>query len=197
MKINKSRLTKIVNEELTKIREATDIRGRDMTDDDPQYASLAGAKQDIEMRTKRGDPYEGDWGYYNTGGESYGELPWVVAAVEALEDAEYDVRAKAVAALADELGVSVRASLDRRVEEPLKEELAKFEEAGDYMEEDQGDDDMESMKDDHEDEHGEPYPNPLIKPSERLSGQEQADNFFRSMYAKGWKGPGAPWPKSE
>ena len=51
------------------------------------------------------------------------------------------------------------------------------------------------MRDAYEDEHGEPKPNPLVK--DRLSGQEQADNFFRSMYAKGWKGPGTPWPKSE
>lgn len=84
-----------------------------------------------------------------------------------------------------------------RLKQVIKEELAKFEEEHDFMDEGRGDDDMEHMKDDYEDEHGESYPNPLIEPSERLSGQEQADNFFRSMYAKGWKGPGTPWPKSE
>tara|TARA_R100000005_G_C4899553_1_gene142382 strand:- start:167 stop:523 length:357 start_codon:yes stop_codon:yes gene_type:complete len=108
VKLTKSKLRQIIKEELAKVEEITDVRGRDMTRDDPQYASLAGAKQDIDMRTKRGDPYKGDWGYYNTGAVSYGELPWVRAAVEDLEDAEYDVRAQALEALADELGISIK-----------------------------------------------------------------------------------------
>ncbi len=96
-----------------------------------------------------------------------------------------------------------------RLVEIIKEELARFEEVanmgadvnprykeGIELDEDEhGDHEMEKMRDAYEDEHGEPKPNPLVK--DRLSGQEQADNFFRSMYAKGWKGPGTPWPKSE
>ena len=98
-----------------------------------------------------------------------------------------------------------------RLVEIIKEELARFEEVAnmgadvnssykegyDYEDDGYADDEMEHRRDAYEEEHGERMPNPLIKPSERLSGQEQADNFFRSMYEKGWKGPGTPWPKSE
>jgi len=110
MKITKSRLTKIIKEELAKLNEA--YGGRRGPNELPQYGTSAGARQDIDMRTSRGDFEKGDYGVHGRDWgqmKSYGELPWVQMAVEDLEDSEHDIRVKALEALADELGISIRA----------------------------------------------------------------------------------------
>jgi len=112
MKINKSKLRQIIKEELSKFEEA--YEGRPGRDELPQYASAAGAKQDIDMRAKRGSFEKGDFGIHSDSPDGWGEfkgyeeIPWVQMALEDLEDAEHDVKAKALEALADELGISIK-----------------------------------------------------------------------------------------
>lgn len=107
MKITKSKLRKIIKEELAEAKKPAyhsawqddpnyEFAGHEGEEEEPQYATVAGAKQDIQRRARGGAQ------------GAYGDLPWVRAAVEDLEDAEYDVRAQALEALADELGISIK-----------------------------------------------------------------------------------------
>jgi len=106
MKLTKSKLKQIIKEELTAVSEAFDPDER---------ATAAGLEQDIEARHHRGDPYEGDFGYFKDGPKGFGDYPWIQQALEDLKDEEYANKAQAINDLAQELGVTVR------VEENLNE----------------------------------------------------------------------------
>ena len=97
MKITKQNLKHIIEEELQ------EILGSD-------FATAAGRQQDIDMRGARGDFEKGDYGMHGQPGElsDYGEYPWIQDALRDLQDEDLISKQKAVQALADELGVTVR-----------------------------------------------------------------------------------------
>ena len=80
---------------------------------DDEFATAGGMEQDIEMRQKRGDFEQGDYGNVGPGGGEtvdHGEYPWIKAALDDLKDEEAPNKEKALQALADELGVSITMS---------------------------------------------------------------------------------------
>ena len=82
---------------------------------DSEFATAGGMEQDIEMRQKRGDFEQGDYGNVGPGGGEtvdYGEYPWIKTALDDLKDEEAPDKEKALQALADELGVSITMSPD-------------------------------------------------------------------------------------
>jgi len=99
MKLTKSKLKQIIKEEIAAVSEAFDSDER---------ATAAGLEQDIEARHHRGDPYEGDFGYFKDGPKGFGDYPWIQQALEDLKDEEYANKAQAINDLAQELGVTVR-----------------------------------------------------------------------------------------
>ena len=102
-------------------------------EEEEEFATAAGMEQDIETRMKRGSFEKGDWGIHgSTGytdrggmaGEYSGpDYPWIQSALEDLRDEEHPNKAKALEALADELGMSIEVTSDA---EPEEEELAEM-----------------------------------------------------------------------
>jgi ribosomal protein L37AE/L43A len=95
---------------------------------DDEFATAGGMEQDVEMRQKRGDFKQGDYGNVGPGGGEtmdHGEYPWVKAALEDLKDDEFPDKEKALQALADELGISVKVMPSGMDSEPPMTEITK------------------------------------------------------------------------
>ena len=128
MKLNKKALRKMILKEIKQLSEDRPS--------EEEFATAGGMEQDIEMRQKRGDFEQGDYGMHGETGYSdkggmageftdHGEFPWVKAALEDLKDDEFPDKEKALQALADELGISVKVMPSDMDSEPPMTEITK------------------------------------------------------------------------
>ena len=97
-----------------------------MSQVDNEFATASGMEQDIEMRQKRGDFEQGDYGNVGPeGGEmmDHGEYPWIKSALEDLKDDEFPDKEQAIQALAKQLGMSIKIMPSDMDEEPTMSEV--------------------------------------------------------------------------